>query len=417
MPWLSLPFWIGTSLRQMGTWLRSAFIVRAAIAVIIWAFSATFLQDLLVYGAFIFALFHVARGSGAWKQPAGLAFSCVLLYSLLSLPFAMHPGLALRDFSGILKLLAGMFAIPVIFYTPRRIQAALFYSAVAIVLVLAGDLLRLAWSLGPELLLKAHAFRPFVLNHPNVASIMAGAAAFIWFYFFWIWRRRWLGVVCLLCILICLAYQIILASRGPQIAFAVAAVGLGLLLPGWRRKFGWLAIMIVAASIIIPQAQHINPRFAEKESMETFSTRDIVWQHTSQLIADRPLFGHGYGKRTFVKEYYASQPPPSPFHYPHCHQFWLKLLFEFGWIGLLLHLSAWLILAWQLAQHIFRQSSFAARLLPGTIGLILLQIHLYGLGDYPDNIVLVAQFWLIPLALMLMHLGKPKEPLKHEPPS
>ena len=40
--------------------------------------------------------------------------------------------------------------------------------------------------------------------------------------------------------------------------------------------------------------------------------------------------------------------------------------------------------------------------LPGTVGLIFCFIHLYGLGDYPDNIVLVAQFWLIPVALVLM---------------
>ncbi len=78
------------------------------------------------------------------------------------------------------------------------------------------------------------------------------------------------------------------------------------------------------------------------------------------------------------------------------------MFFEFGWAGVALHLAAWLILAWQLARRIYREPTFGARLWPGIPALMLLCIHLYGLGDYPDNIVQTAQIWLIPMALAII---------------
>jgi len=62
-------------------------------------------------------------------------------------------------------------------------------------------------------------------------------------------------------------------------------------------------------------------------------------------VKERPGFGHGYGKKVFEHVYYASNPPAAQFHYPHPHEFWLKLLFEFGWTGLVVNAVAWLLLA------------------------------------------------------------------------
>lgn len=379
------------------------FAVASAVALLVWTFSSKALQDILVFGAFLFALTRAGLGAGAWKQPAGIAFIVVALHLVLSLPFSEHPRLALRDFSGFLEVLAGAFAIPVLFNTRGKIAAALFYSAVAVALTLGYDLARLAYHLGPALLAKGHIFTPFILNHANVASMMAGTAIFVFFYFGWIWRcRLWPVSGCLLGILICLAHMVIMASRGPQIAFALAVGGAGLLIPSRSGKLLWFLIVVLTAGALIVNIEHVNPRFLEKKSMSNFSERDKVWTHTWDLAQQRPWLGYGYGKRTFEAIYYANQPPESRFHYPHPHQFWLKLLFEFGWTGVALHLAAWLILGISLARCVWRQPNFTDRLLPGTVGLILCFIHLYGLGDYPDNIVLLAQFWLIPVALVLM---------------
>lgn len=424
------------------------FAAASAVALLVWTFSSKALQDILVFGAFLFALTRSGLGAGAWKQPAGFAFIVVALHMVLSLPFSEHPRLSLRDFSGFLEVLAGAFAIPVLFNTRKKIAAALFYSAVAVALTLGYDLARVAYHLGPALLAKGHIFTPFILNHANVASMMAGAAIFVFLQhgLYTITERnscpasggrpesspvRHLssifsglpsgvcrptfvrqcrttvgrlssGLVCLLGILICLAHMVIMASRGPQIAFALALGGAGLLIPSRGGKLLWFMGMVLVAGALIVNIEHVNPRFLEKKSMTNFSERDKVWTHTWDLARQRPWLGYGYGKRNFEAVYYSTQPPKSIFHYPHPHQFWLKLLFEFGWTGLALHLAAWLILGLSLVRYVWRQPTFNERLLPGTVGLILCFIHLYGLGDYPDNIVLMAQFWLIPVALVLM---------------
>lgn len=379
------------------------FILWTGAGIIIWTFSSKAVQDILVYGAFLFALFKASRGAAAWKQPAGIAFIIVLIHMILSLPFSVSPWISIRDFGRLVEVLAGAFAIPVVFNTKDKIKAALFYSAVAIAFTLGYDMVRLYCHLGPDLLKGAHEFRPFILNHSNVASMMAGVSCFIFFYFFWIWRHRfWPALACLFGLLICLAYQVIIASRGPQLAFTLACCCVGFLVPGKRRKLVWVLCVALTGGLVLTNIRSINPRFLEQSTMANFSDRDKVWTHTWELIQLRPYFGYGYGKRNFVDVYYSSNPPKARFVFPHTHQLWLKLLFEFGWTGFALHLAAWLILAAQLLRKTFSESTFENRLLPGTVGLILLFIHFYSLGDYPDNIVQMAQVWLIPVVLVLV---------------
>lgn len=406
-------------------------ITAVAAALLVWTFSAKAVQDLLVFGAFLFALTRAGVSGQAWKQPAGIAFVIVALHMVLSLLGSENPRLSLRDFSGFLEVLAGAFAIPVLFNTRAKIASALFYSAIAIALTLGYDLVRVAYHLGTASLTMGHIFTPFILNHANVASMMAGSAIFVFFqHGFRIIagrnvypasggcmlslsaRHLALLLVCLLGILICLAHIIMMASRGPQIAFAITIIVAGLLIPGRGGKLLWFLFIALAAGALIANIGHVNPRFLEKKSMSNFSERDKVWTHTWALTKQRPWLGYGYGKRNFEAIYYSTQPPKSTFHYPHPHQFWLKLLFEFGWPGLILHALAWGILAIGLWRCVLASPVFTDRLLPGTVGLMLCFIHLYGLGDYPDNIVLMAQFWLIPIALVLMAHQKQKTATK-----
>lgn len=390
------------------------FIAGTATGIVIWTFSSSAVQDIIVFSAFLYALFFAERAKPAWQQPAGIAFIILLVHHLVSLPFSVSPEMSVHDTGRLLEVLAGTFAIPVVFNTDRKITRALFYSAVAITLTLGYDLIRMSYYLGPDIFAKAHSFQPFILNHSNVASMMAGLSFFIFLYFIWQClpkpgqgrKSLWPVSACLAGSIICLVYLIIAASRGPQIAFALAFAFSGLILPGWRSRLIWLVSLIILGTVLFINYKHVNPRFAEKSTMTGFSERDKVWTHTWQMVKERPYFGYGYGKRNFEMNYYASQPPRAKYHFPHCHEYWLKLLFEYGWFGVCLYAAAWLILAAGLLHKIFTARILDDRILPGVIALMLLFIHIYGLGDYPDNIVQTAQIWLIPAALVVI-AGRP----------
>ena len=379
-------------------WAR--FIAGTAMGVVIWTFSSNALQDVIVFCAFFYALTFAERAKPVWKQPAGIAFIILLGHHLAALPFSVSPEMSLHDTGRLLEVLAGAFAVSVVFNTGPKIASALFYSAVAIALTLGYDLIRMSYYLGGDIFAKAHSFRPFILNHSNVASMMAGLSFFVFLYFLWQGRRSlWPALACLAGGGVCLAYLLIAASRGPQIAFALAFACGGFLLPGRRSKLIWLVFLVILGTAVFVNYKRVNPRFAEKSTMAGFSERDKVWTHTWQMAKERPWFGYGYGKRNFEMNYYASHPPRANYHFPHCHQYWLKLLFEYGWLGVGLYAAAWLILAVGLLRRIFAARTLDDRLLPGVIALMLLFIHFYGLGDYPDNIVQTAQIWLIPAAL------------------
>lgn len=384
------------------------FLAGTGMGILIWKFSSNAVQDIVVFSAFLYALFFAPRGSQAWQQPAGMAFIIVLIHHFLMLPFSVSPEMSVHDTEGVIKILAGAFAIPVIFNSDRKIAQALFYSAVAIALTLGYDLIRMSYYLGAGIFAGAHSFRPFILNHSNVASMMAGLSFFVFFFSLWQWRKRfWPALACSAGGLVCLAYLFIAASRGPQIAFVPAFAFSGLILTGWRNKLIWLVSLIILGTVLFFNYKHVNPRFAEKTTMTGFSERDKVWKQTWHLVGERKWFGYGYGKRNFEMNYYASQPPQAKYHFPHCHQYWLKLLFEYGWTGFILYAAAWLILFGSLARRIFAAHTLEDRFLPGLVGLMLLFIHLYGLGDYPDNIVQTAQIWLIPAALVVIAGRKP----------
>jgi len=104
---------------------RVRFILGTVLGVIIWKFSSNALSDILVFGAFIYALFHAGRGWPAWQQPAGIAFVVLLVHHLIMLPFSVSPEMSVNDTERIIEILAGAFAIPVIFNDRQKIGRAL----------------------------------------------------------------------------------------------------------------------------------------------------------------------------------------------------------------------------------------------------------------------------------------------------
>ncbi len=380
-----------------------------ALAAVLWLLTSKAVVQALLVGAFVYALVHHRRGSAAWANGAGRAFIALLAFTILSVAWTPHASMALSSLGRQLPFLAAAFAIPVLFDTERKLRGAMLASAVAMTLILGIDLIRLNWLLGSYFIREARYTAPFVLNHPNVASMMAGSAAIVLFRFAWIWRREPSRLVpCVLALGVNLVYLYALTSRGPQLAFVGALAAYVLLLVGWKRKLLAVILLALLATGAATQVKHINRRFLSPD-VKSFTERSIVWGHTWKLVADAPLLGHGHGKKVFTKVYYESSPPKATYHFPHPHEYWLMVLFEHGLPGLALHLTAWLLLGLRLLRTIARGTTFADRLAAGTPLVLLLHIHIYGLGDYPDSLVRILLWWLIPVALVATREKEPVE--------
>ena len=371
----------------------------ALLAALFWKFQSKAICEVAIFAVFIYALAAERKRIHVWVNSLGVPFIILLVFTVITVPLSTSPMLSARDLVKALPTLALAFAIPLVFHNRSRLEAVLFYSAVGLTAVLGYDLVRLLVKLGSGVIAKAHSFEPFILNHSNVASMAAGAAFFVLAYFAWQWRtdRLRLGL-CLLGMAVDLAYQVVIASRGPQVAFigAVGTAGI-LLLPGWRKKVLWVMVPVLAGGLLLI----VNPRFGDKASMRGLCDRDKVWAHTWELTKERPVLGYGFGKKVFEEVYHSSNPPASPFQFHHTHEYWLFALFQHGWTGLILYAAAWALLMLRLLCHLRRQIMFEARLLPGLIAVLLVFIHLYGLADWPDNIVQLMLIWLIPVALVV----------------
>jgi O-antigen ligase len=367
-------------------------------AILLWLYPSSAVTDVLIGGACLAALFHWRKTGGLWLSPAGLAAILVAAYPVVQLLWAAHPAAAAGDLARDLRLPAGAFALSFFVTGGRRIDRALLVSALVLLPVFAADLIRLHRALGPDFPALARYYKPQFMNHPNVSSMLAAAACLICLTGAWTRRScRPAAVGLALGALLALAYLGVMASRGPQAAFAAAAGSAVLLLPRtWKGRLAGLVLAALAAGLIGTHLKSINARFT---SPDLLSGRPAVWSHTASLIRQRPWFGYGYGKETFQETYRTTNPPPSPHIYPHPHQYALFVLFQGGRAWLILHAALWLLLAIRMGKALAKAVDETARLRLVLLALMIIQWQIYGLGDYPDNRLQEVFVALIPLAL------------------
>jgi len=326
----------------------------------------------ILWGAGLYALWQGRKTWAAWKNPVGLFFGLGLLT-----------------------------------------VGALVASAGLITVKLAADLVRLCVALGwPTVLTEARYFHPYLYTHPNVSSMMAGLCTLVF-------AARWLAgapgagrrALLALGLAVDLVYLVVLASRGPQVVFALAALAFPIvLLPGWRSRLAALALAALAGWVLWQAAGQVNPRFRDR-TMRNWNNRDTVWAHAKMLADQRPVLGYGFGKKAFVKAVYENPKeryPLVPVRYPHAHQYWLMLYFQGGAIGFALWSLGWLALGARLARGLARAGRTArgawrarlrARVLPALLATALAFVLVYGIGDFPDHVIRHAQFLLAGLAV------------------
>jgi O-antigen ligase/tRNA A-37 threonylcarbamoyl transferase component Bud32 len=380
-----------------------------AIALACWTGPSRFSHFLVAVGLAAAALLVKPKGFRVWKSPVGPAMAAVYLVPLLLLPLGVAPGVSGREMAKLLPLVAAGLAIPVLFNSPPAAGAAMSWSACAATLYLGIDLIRLAIQVGPAMTDARYA-EPYLMIHPNVSSIMAAAAFFVLSARAWSWRKRpALAAAAALGAAVDLAYLLAMASRGPQLAFALACAAFVAVLPTTRQKLVWALILATGISICASQMERINPRFAEGDVF-SLNERTTVWRHAWSLAKAHPVIGYGYGKKVFQRVYYGSNPPEAGFEFPHPHNYWLKVLFESGWVGVTCHLLLWTAVISVLLRRLRRERTLDGRLWPGTVFLLAVLLIAYGLGDFPDNMAKVLMMWIPGLALAAAGPVQPTRP-------
>ena len=385
-----------------------------AAAFILWFDPSNGMATAILWCAGLYALWNWRRTFAAWKNPVGALLGLGALWALSSWIWSFDPPGTARDLIKAAPLAMGVWAIPAFFDRPGRIWAALAASAGAITFRLALDLLRVFHFLGwPSMLEAARYFHPYLYTHPNVSSMMAGLCALA-FAVRLLAGAPGIGRKLALAggIALDLAYLAVMGSRGPQVAFVLAALALPVfLLPGWRLRLAAAGLAAALGCGLWQAADRVNPRFGD-HTMGSFNRRDTIWGHAKMLADLRPWLGYGYGKKAFAKAVYenpAQRAPRVPVRYPHTHNYWLMLYFQGGKVALAAWSLAWMGLGVRLARFAVRAERVAvgwtgrlrARALPMLLGFGIAFILLYGLVDFPDHAVRHAQFYLAALALAL----------------
>ncbi len=375
------------------------------------------------WGAGLYGLWNGRKILAAWKNPAGVLFGLGVFWALLSVVWSFYPEGTVRDWMKSLPMMLSVLAIPVIFNRPGRVWAALMASAGMITVTLTGDLIRLFSLLGwPWTMSAARFCHPYLYNHPNVSSMMAGLCALVFAARLLAgapgWRRKALLTAGLL---VDVAYLVVMASRGPQVVFVLAVLSFPLLLvPGWRARLVAAGLALAIGAGLWGAAGWVNPRFKDR-TMAHFNNRDTVWGHAKILADRRPVLGYGFGKKTFVKAVYENpeqRAPRVPVRYPHAHSYWLMLYFQGGAVGFALWSLGWLALGIRLGRFSHRAGKglicwgdrFRARILPMLLGTGMAFILIYGIADFPDNVIRHAQFYLAGLVMALTLPSAQKDP-------
>ena len=370
--------------------------------------------EALAWGAGVYGAIRWRRSLAAWRNPVGACFGLGVLWALLSAAWSPVPAGAFRDVVKSASLVFGVWGLPAVFAGPRRVRTAVVAGAGLVAVRLAAELVRLVRALGfgAALVRGARFQHPYLYNHPNVSCMMAalGALVFVACASGGVrggWRRA--GVAAGLAV--DLAYLVVMASRGPQIVFAAALLAYPLLVvPGWKARLAALLAVAAAGTGLWLGAGRINPRMEETATMSGAHGRDVVWKYVAERLPEHPVRGFGFGKRTFERVAYHDpdrKPLRGAVEYPHAHSYWLMLAFQGGFAAVALWLAGWLSLAAGLVRALVRagrgtegiRRSVADRAWPAFFLAAVGMVLLYGVGDYPDNLIRDAQFALPALAL------------------
>jgi len=300
-------------------------------------------RDAYAWGGVGLTLWSASRRPLALRDnPALVLLLLFVAWTLLGTLWAPEPARAFRDWVKLATLAAFAWSTAQLMATRddgTHVAYVLRCLCVALTVVYLVEVAVWLRTVGREWHFGDRVMDPFSFQHINTfAGMIVASFALGWLVLRsdWAFRRTIVAIQ--------LATGIVLlwlfASRTAQVSL-VALVTVALLAQR-RPLMRWLAVAaLVAAAVAGPV---VNPRFRDA-TMWTLHNRVQLWRGTVELISARPLFGYGWGDKTF-QPIHAAHDPNRPEDWPHAHNLALQVAFGAGVIGLGLYVATfWFALA------------------------------------------------------------------------
>lgn len=202
--------------------------------------------------------------------------------------------------------------------------------------------------------------------------------------------RWWLALVALAAVAAVLA--VTTGARGTWMAFGLMVAGSAFLFGRLRLALG-LAGAALAAALAFAALDPGNPITANVErGVDTSFRAQGTWGPAVEMIAERPLLGHGFGRFVFDRAYEARQPTRPHWVFersPGPHSIFLDTAFAGGLVALVLFIALCAAIvrrAWELGKAGGWQGSLAYAVLLSFAGQYLVYGFIESMSWHPLGI-------------------------------
>jgi O-antigen ligase len=333
-------------------------------------------RDVFAWGGLAITLVSAARRPFSLRDnPALVLLALFVAWALLGTLWAPSPYLALRDWIKLATLAAFAWSTAQLTGTRENVEHVLLCLCVSLTIVYAVEVVLWLRTVGTAWHLGDRVMEPFSFQHINTfAGMIVASFALGWLLVASEWKFRKSIVAIQLATGLVLLW--LFASRTAQLSLVALVI---VALAAQRRPtMRWLALVALVACVVVVPI--VNPRFRDA-TMWTLHNRVQLWRGTVALITERPLFGHGWGDKTFQSEYIGHNAVRAE-DYPHAHDLPLQLAFGVGVVGLVLYAAMYLVVVRDLWRRWMTGDRKDARL-AGVLLLCFAAIGVFSIADMP----------------------------------
>lgn len=351
-------------------------------------------RDVYAWGGLAFTLSSAERRPLALRDNPALVWLLLFVaWTLVGTLWAPAPRLAIRDWVKLATLAAFAWSTAQLLTKRVHVEHVLRCLSAALTLVFVVEVavwlrtVGVTWHFGDRVM------DPFSFQHINTfAGIVVASFPLGWLVLRSDWPLRTALVATQVATGLVLLW--LFASRTAQLG--LVALVIAAFAAQRRPAARALAVAALVGGVVV--APVVNPRFHDA-TMWTLHNRVQLWRGTIDLIEERPLFGHGWGDKTFQPLFVARNPVRAE-DYPHAHDLPLQIAFGTGVVGLALYVAMFAVVLRDLWRRRRRGTPEDARV-AGVLLLCFVVIGVFSIADMPRGPfhVYLWTLWAVGVAL------------------